>query len=1007
MESSGIQGGAMSTVRSNAIRAMAVVCLALPIGMLGQQYAFRAYRQAEGLKNLSINAMTTDQDGFVWLATENGVYRFLGSGFMRYGAQQGIAGIDIRDIYADPGETVWAGTDEGLFRWDGQRFTAATTRATGIATLRSLAAEDAQNLLVVDNGRLYRLEHNASGKTLSYRPVLSDALVASNPELAQTFSVSVVNDPVHGREIWAGCGRRLYSWPDSRGTEPYEGPMTAWGEADGLRADQWQTVLVDRAGTIWAAGQRSIEVKPRGAARFEDRSIPGSAMESFYGHAAMIEDPEGRVLAPAGGGIARWDGSEWQLIGRANGLQYEGYVLGMAFDAAGDLWLASRGDGLYHWNGYADWEGWGLDQGLPAPSVWGVQLASGGATVATAKGPVWIDAHSGLVRPLFKDPRRSFNSQTPVVANEDGSLFAVTLDGELLRIDPKTGGVTRTGTLRALANNVFEDAAGHRYLTTEQRIFEMDARNPRSVPQRITAVDALLGGPHRIETGCVAPDGTVWLLASNRLLRYRDGQWTEPPIDGLPKLNGSLLALSCVSGGTVWATGEQAGVWKLEESGGRLRASQLQLPASLQPLAYLAILVDHRGWVWLGSDAGLAVWNGQNWRHLTEESGLIWNDINQGVLKEAADGSLWIGTSGGVGHLLHPEHVFDPVPVSVSVTAIGRGSQVYGMGQKLVLPWAATPLRFQLSSATMRNRSEQIFRYRMDGLQSDWLDSVDGMAVFTALPPGDYTFEARVRNPGLRTTSATVTIPVRILPPWWRTYWFYALCLLAFALVLTATDGMRARHMRKKRTQLEDLVRQRTTELETSREQMRIQAAHDGLTGMLNRTAVLRALTAELDRCRREGKTMVVALADLDHFKQVNDAHGHLAGDEALRWFASAVGSAIRVYDHAGRYGGEEFLLVLAQIPPEVAESRLNKLHESISNLKINAGEHGFVLNCSIGATIFNPGNGQGTVESLLAVADGALYEAKAAGRNRVVFRSANYLDGQNPNQTIQPPQEG
>jgi diguanylate cyclase (GGDEF)-like protein len=132
-----------------------------------------------------------------------------------------------------------------------------------------------------------------------------------------------------------------------------------------------------------------------------------------------------------------------------------------------------------------------------------------------------------------------------------------------------------------------------------------------------------------------------------------------------------------------------------------------------------------------------------------------------------------------------------------------------------------------------------------------------------------------------------------------------------------------------------------------------------------------------------------VAIIDLDHFKPINDEYGHLAGDEALRWFAAAVGTAIRAYDHAGRYGGEEFLLVLTQIPREAAEQRLTSLHRAISNLQVKAGTCEFQLNCSVGATVFVPSKGPATVESLLAIADQALYAAKADGRNRVVFRQS------------------
>jgi diguanylate cyclase (GGDEF)-like protein len=232
-----------------------------------------------------------------------------------------------------------------------------------------------------------------------------------------------------------------------------------------------------------------------------------------------------------------------------------------------------------------------------------------------------------------------------------------------------------------------------------------------------------------------------------------------------------------------------------------------------------------------------------------------------------------------------------------------------------------------------------------------------------------------------------VQIEIRILPPWWRTIWSYGLCGLAFIGILAGGVHLYARQLRTRSRELERVVSERTKELEASREQLRIQATHDGLTGMLNRTAILRTLTTELDRARRESRTVVVALADLDHFKRINDSHGHLTGDDALRWFAAAVGAAIRPYDHAGRYGGEEFLLVLTELPRDAVEQRLASLHAAISNLQVSAREVHFTLNCSIGATVFDPSDGPGSVESLLTITDRALYAAKAEGRNRVVFR--------------------
>jgi diguanylate cyclase (GGDEF)-like protein len=196
-----------------------------------------------------------------------------------------------------------------------------------------------------------------------------------------------------------------------------------------------------------------------------------------------------------------------------------------------------------------------------------------------------------------------------------------------------------------------------------------------------------------------------------------------------------------------------------------------------------------------------------------------------------------------------------------------------------------------------------------------------------------------------------------------------------------------------KSRELEKIIRERTRELEVGREQLRVRATHDALTGMPNRVEILRFLEIEKERVLRTGKTAVVALVDLDYFKHINDAFGHHVGDEALRHFAAAITAAIRPYDHAGRWGGEEFLLVLSDVPLETAEKRLDEIHASISNLHIHSGESKIVLNCSVGGVLFDAKTGPATNESLISLADKALYAAKSAGRNRVVFRAQFQTD--------------
>ena len=973
--------------------------LAFSTALHAQRYVFRNYGQTEGLKNLSVNALTMDRSGFLWVATENGVYRFLGSSFERFGPEQGIVEFEAEDIVADADGAIWVGTDQNLYRFNGQRFLPARQTPIPIERIRRIFVEDARHLLVVDKQRLYRLEHDQQGKTISYKPVIPDNLVTAIPDLGRVSSVNVVNDPGQGLRIWIGCGKRLCSWLDRDPMGPSrlgQGDVTVWSKGEQLAADDWESILLDSGHNLWAAGRKHVMVMLAGTSRFIDRSIPGSDPENNYGNAPLAEDREGRVLVPTEDGVVRWEGKSWKPIGQANGLQHISHSAGVAFDAAGDAWIGSHGSGVFHWFGYRDWEGWSDAQGLPSSLVWTIQPLAGGRVLAgTDSGPAWIDSRNGLAGQLSSTRPWKYGQVDGMDVDRDGSIWVGGMTGSVLSIDPRTGQTVETAKLPDRLDYALDDSKGRLFFTTATSgIFVRES--PRAAPHRISAVDGLLGTQTRIPAACESPDGTVWFLAGNGLLRLQGSTWTKPQINGLSALHGTLLSVSCAANGAIWVTGEEAGTWRLTPVGDRLQAWKLEVPIEFRSISSVAILADRRGWVWLGTDSGLLVWNGLAWRQLTVESGLIWNDADQGALKEGIDGSLWVGTSGGVAHLLHPERVFDPVPLNISVTGVQRGDNQYPAGQEIALPWSNQQLQIQLSSSTMRNRSELVFRFRLDGLQADWAESLDGKAVFGALPPGQYTFMAMARNPGLGATSSTVQLHFRVLPPWWRTSWFFALCGLGLVFLLMVFDRLRVRRLETRSRQLEGMVQERTRELEASREQLRVQATHDGLTGLLNHESILRALAAEVDRARREKRNLVLAIVDLDHFKWVNDRYGHLAGDEALSRFADAITATTRLYDHSGRFGGEEFALVLTEIPREAVEQRLSNLHASISNLAVRAQGMEFKITCSIGAVIFDPREGDESVEDLLAAADQALYCAKDEGRNRVVFRRGKSDDVKN-----------
>ena len=155
----------------------------------------------------------------------------------------------------------------------------------------------------------------------------------------------------------------------------------------------------------------------------------------------------------------------------------------------------------------------------------------------------------------------------------------------------------------------------------------------------------------------------------------------------------------------------------------------------------------------------------------------------------------------------------------------------------------------------------------------------------------------------------------------------------------------------------------------------------DELTGSYNRRCIMRMLDEEIARARRLKTPCSITLIDLDWFKRINDTYGHPTGDEVLRTFAITTFANIRTIDRFGRYGGEEFLLVMPDTPSDGAAKILERLRLIISGLDWSAFSPGMRVTISAGVTTVHPDE---TPDTLLARADGALYSAKAQGRNQI-----------------------
>lgn len=170
-----------------------------------------------------------------------------------------------------------------------------------------------------------------------------------------------------------------------------------------------------------------------------------------------------------------------------------------------------------------------------------------------------------------------------------------------------------------------------------------------------------------------------------------------------------------------------------------------------------------------------------------------------------------------------------------------------------------------------------------------------------------------------------------------------------------------------------------------AREAMRFKATHDTLTGVWNRGAILEAMDREVSRSRREHISLGVLIADLDHFKSVNDTYGHLTGDSVLREVTKRMQIDVRSYDAVGRYGGEEFLILLPGCDSLQTRTKAERLRQIIVQEPVETPSGALNVTISVGGVATADWPGQ-TANHILQMADSALYRAKEEGRNRIAM---------------------
>ena len=775
------------------------LALCLPAPLAAQRYSFKHYWQEEGLTNTVSQCMLQDRTGFLWVGTQNGLFRYDGARFRGFFRSDGLASSRIESLHESSDGTLWVGSRSGLARREGERFQAVRVPAAYEILGRTAIVSDQQGRVYVGTSQGLLV-----GRPAPPRPDLEWRFEQAGLPAGAVYSLHL--DPEGA--LWAGCGNSLY--------RIHAGQATHVGSDYGVPEDRWDAILTDPQGNLWLRSAQRLLVRRQGARDFQslDAGLPESTQTG-----ALNLDSGGKLFVPTDLGLAFRSGERWERIDSSKGLAADS-VCCLLEDREGSLWIGMNGTGVARWLGYRQWESWTTTEGLSNRNTWDIYR--------DRAGTLWVGTDYGLNslapgettwQQWTREQGLGGNKVRVLEGARDGTIWVGSDPGGVSQVDPRTRTVRSHGSEAGLTNDrvlsIVLDSENRLWVGTRLGLYRSTGAGPQGRPALRFERQWPPGTDDNERFYDLALDrqGHVWVAGNLGLARFEDGRWTRfTTRDGLRSNYVGYLAEA--RDGALWVGYREAvGISRVEVNQDRLGVRHYSRENGLRSDQAIFLGVDARDWIWFGSDNGVDVFNGSAWRHYGRADGLIWDDCNGDAFFSDRDGSVWIGTSGGLSHFQPLERALPKLPPPVVLSQVRFGQSSLDPETAPKVPYRDRSFRAAFAALTFLNENDVRFRHRLLPLQPEWEETSQREVHFPSLPAGGYTFEVLARSAAGVWSQTPARVHFSILPPWWQTWWFRGFNVAVVLLAVWQLWRRRLHRLLVERQRLEAAVEERTGEL--------------------------------------------------------------------------------------------------------------------------------------------------------------------------------------------------